>query len=74
MVKKEEEHNAALMFINNLGDDLPDGWSCRYDANHQRYCYINASKNIHFWSTNVSNPNLSGSEEELEDLHPDQYE
>ena len=72
----KHEHNVTLMFVNDIGDDLPDGWSRQYDDNRKRYCYVNSSKNVHFWSANVSNVNNmsnSDSDSDLEDLHPNQY-
>ena len=63
------EHNASLILINDLGDNLPDGWSRKYKKEKNRFLYVHSKKNIHFWSAKVSEP-----ESELDDLHPNDYD
>ena len=65
----KQEHNASLLLINELGDDLPSGWSRKYVDEKKRYLYLNSSNNLHFWSANVSRE-----DNDLEDLHPDNYD
>ena len=44
----KEEHNAALLLINDISDNLPDGWSRKYDKERQHFYYFHSGKDIHF--------------------------
>ena len=65
----KQEHNASLVLINELADDLPNGWTRKYDEERKRFLYCNTSKKLHFWSANVQQE-----DSELDDLHPDDYD
>ena len=63
------EHNAALLLINDLGGNLPTGWTRHYDHDHQRFCYSHSTKDLRFWSASISLP-----ENHLEDIHPNDFD
>ena len=65
----KQEHNASLVLINELADDLPNGWTRKYDEDRKRFLYCNTSKELHFWSANVQQEDSELSE--LSDLTDD---
>ena len=70
----KQEFDASLQLVADLGNDLPHGWLRSYDEDKKRFLYKHSKKKIHFWSDNVSNPeidlgdNVSEAESDLDDL------
>ena len=78
LLSGKEEHDAALLFVNDLGDNLPPGWRKRFDSKLNRYFYFHAKRNIHFWSAttgkNHDDSDISHNGSDITLLHPDDYE
>ena len=71
IARRKQEHNATLMLINDLGDDLPPTWKRRFVSEKNRFLYYHTSSNKHFWSSTTPD---HGSNSDLDDLHPDDYD
>ena len=38
------EHNAAILFVKDIGSNLPPGWKREYNEVHKRYLYSKDDK------------------------------
>ena len=72
----KDEHCVSLLLIHDLKDDLPEGWTRKYDKAHNRFLYVHSTRKINFWSAETDEPECDlvyDSSSDLDDLHPSDY-